>query len=286
MRQPSKWRETIDPFSLTFNRFTLSEVLGYPHAGNDVFYVEGSLDGNTVRAFIKVETLTGSDFTNELGIIQQLPFPFVPKVLDYSLEKPRFIVTEELPGERLSFIVGDNANKESLQYLLTYGEMLGKFHKLEVDCQPVKDRRFFHIKPKAYFETNGLLDVYNYLNSHQPGKTDTCFVHGDFHYANILWKDQQISAVLDYELAGIGVREFDLAWACCLRPGQKFLDSMEEVELFLEGYQSENDFSRESFNYYFTLIASWFYSFGKDEPGFQEKLKTLIQAVIREAQLL
>lgn len=38
MKQPGKWKETIDPFSLNFN---LKEVLGYPHAGNNVFHVSG-----------------------------------------------------------------------------------------------------------------------------------------------------------------------------------------------------------------------------------------------------
>ena len=280
MQQPPKWRETIDPFSLNFSRFTLSEVLGYPHAGNDVFYVEGSLDENTIRAFIKVETLTGSDFTNELGIIQQLHFPFVPKVLDYSLEKPRFIITEELPGERLSFIVGENTQRESYAYLAAFGKALAGFHRLEISCENVRDRRVFHPKPKAYFEEHDLLNIYDYLESQQPAQINTCFVHGDFHYANILWENGKISAVLDYELSGIGNREFDIAWACFLRPGQKFLNTQEEVELFLEGYASEGNFSREAFTYYFLLIASWFYAVGHDEPCYREQVKTLTREFI------
>ena len=37
MNFPKKWRETIDPFELKFTNFILKEILGYPHAGNDVF---------------------------------------------------------------------------------------------------------------------------------------------------------------------------------------------------------------------------------------------------------
>ncbi|MGN1020319.1 MAG: hypothetical protein ACI4O7_08075 [Aristaeellaceae bacterium] len=36
---PEKWRETADPFQLPYRRFRVTEVLGYPHAGNDVFHV-------------------------------------------------------------------------------------------------------------------------------------------------------------------------------------------------------------------------------------------------------
>ena len=42
MKQPDKWQETIDPFSLSFTNFHLKEILGYPHAGNDVFHVRGT----------------------------------------------------------------------------------------------------------------------------------------------------------------------------------------------------------------------------------------------------
>ena len=38
---PAKWRETIDPFELDYHHFRLTEILGYPHAGNDVFHAKG-----------------------------------------------------------------------------------------------------------------------------------------------------------------------------------------------------------------------------------------------------
>ena len=34
MKHPDKWRETVDPISLPYRHFQLTEVLGYPHAGN------------------------------------------------------------------------------------------------------------------------------------------------------------------------------------------------------------------------------------------------------------
>ena len=42
-------------------------------------------------------------------------------------------------------------------------------------------------------------------------------------YANILWAGHHISGILDFELAGYGNKEFDIAWAVFRRPGQKFL---------------------------------------------------------------
>ena len=53
MMFPNKWRETIDPFTLKFKNFILKEILGYPHAGNDVFYVKGIYNNEETYAFIK-----------------------------------------------------------------------------------------------------------------------------------------------------------------------------------------------------------------------------------------
>ncbi len=280
MKQPTKWRETIDPFSIKFTRFTLSEVLGYPHAANDVFYVRGILEDKPVTAFLKVERHVDANVENELQILRQIPFPFVPKVLDSSLKPPKFILTEELPGERLSVIVGENKHQESYPYLSEFGKALVAFHQLRITCEDVRDRRVFHPKPKTFFETHDLLNVHHYLESHQPAQINTCFVHGDFHYANLLWQNGKISAVLDYELSGIGNREFDIAWTCFLRPGQNFLNTRDEVELFLEGYRSEQDFSREWFTYSYLLIASWFYAVGGDEVGYQDQVRALIAEFI------
>lgn len=56
-----------------------------------------------------------------------------------------------------------------------------------------------------------------------------------------------------------------MAWAVFLRPSQKFLRTMEEIQLFLEGYESKELYNRQAFNYYFLLIASYFYPMGDEK---------------------
>lgn len=46
---PQKWREICDPFSLEYRWFQLREVIGYPHASNDVFHVRGIADRERVH---------------------------------------------------------------------------------------------------------------------------------------------------------------------------------------------------------------------------------------------
>ena len=94
--QPAKWRETCDPFALNFTRFRLVEVLGYPHAGNDVFHVRGLLDGREATAYLKVARQPGADIEREIALLAQLCEPIYPKVLDHGASPAPWSLTEEL----------------------------------------------------------------------------------------------------------------------------------------------------------------------------------------------
>ena len=64
----------------------------------------------------------------------------------------------------------------------------------------------------------------NFLKNNDFNKDFTTFIHGDFHYGNILWLDNCVNGVIDWEYSGVGFKEQDIAWALILRPGQKFMD--------------------------------------------------------------
>lgn len=117
-----------------------------------------------------------------------------------------------------------------------YGETLGRVHKLNVSAKPQVDRKFYHRPGEEMLKKLNLQFLSDYFDR-KPLHGETVFCHGDFHYANVLWKDQHISAILDFELAGYGNRDFDIAWALFLRPGQRFLKTDKEQALFIKGYQ-------------------------------------------------
>jgi len=152
MKHPGPWRDTIDPFTLPYRSFKPLEILGYPHAGNDVFYVRGLYHGRQINAYIKAARQRGADVGNEISILSQLRSPVTPPVVDFCLDGTPFIVTQALPGERLSMIVGENAALESLSYLEEYGAALARIHRLDVQAAHVKDRKFFHAPPDAVLE--------------------------------------------------------------------------------------------------------------------------------------
>ena len=240
MKHPEKWRDTEDPYSLPYKNFSLLEVIGYPHAGNDVFQVKGIYNQQEVEAYIKVARQLGADIENEINTISAINCKLAPSIIDYDEEKKHFCVSLAKQGDRLSTIVGDNFNYVSLDYLYEYGQTLAKLHETGGTFPEVKDRRFFHIPEKQYFSELNIEFVYEYLISNQPQIINKCFCHGDFHYANILWQEKHISAILDFELSGWGNKEFDIAWALILRPGQKFMNTDKEILLFRDGYKQIN----------------------------------------------
>lgn len=272
--QPEKWRDTVDPFTLPLEKFQLKKVLGYPHAGNDVFCAAGTYAGRPCTAFLKAERQAGADLGNEAAVLRALPYPYKPKLLEYVPGPPACLATEACEGERLSVIVKNAGLPDARDYMEPYGAALARLHSLEVPWSEVKRRRFFDLPEKDYLAEHKLEKYAAFLSSHPPEGESRCFIHGDFHYANILWQNGRISAVLDYELSGRGVREFDLAWAAVLRPGQQFLKTQEELERFLNGYGAVQPFSFPAFRYYYILAALRFCGMG--DAAYRQDLRQIL----------
>lgn len=267
MKHPQKWRETCDPFALRYHTFQPTEILGYPHAGNDVFHAKGLYEGKEITAYVKVARQKGAAIAHEVEILRQLDFPHIPRVIDCDFSVVPFSVTAEMPGRRLSVIVGDNQDMASLSYMEEYGGTLAKIHSIKPAAGPVADRKFFHRPPQELLEKLDLLFLKSYFDR-PPAEGTTVFCHGDFHYANILWEGHHISSILDFELSGYGSRDFDIAWALILRPGQKFLKTAEERQRFLAGYSKYGQYDARAVQYYMAQIYVYFLEFSGNDADY------------------
>lgn len=282
LKYPKKWRETMDPFSIIFNKFVLKEILAYPHGANDIFYVSGFIEsGELIYGYLKVERHKDADIEREILVIQNLSLDLAPKLVDYSLKYPRYILTEELIGDRISHIVGDNIGEDSIKYMEAYGELMAQIHNIKIDIGPAKIRNF-NLDNKFYLDKK-LEYILEYL-SRSNIKDSKSFVHGDCHYGNILWKDYRVTGLLDFELSGYGIREYDLAWALTLRPGQKFLKTRIERDLFLKTYGRYHDFHRETLNYYMIVFSMYFYSISMEpeDSSYRRDILKIINEIIGE----
>ncbi len=273
---PSRWRETCDPFALPFRHFQLRKILGYPHARNDVFHVIGNIHGQETIAYIKsARQNTDSAIDNEVNVLLQLDDPIFPKVLDHG-EHGTFSVTTAMPGERLSSILGENKEFESLSYMEEYGETLSRIHSMNVSAKPQADRKYRHRPNNEILEKLNLRYLTSFFDN-EPTPSPTVFCHGDFHYANVLWEKHHISAVLDFELSGYGNRDFDIAWALFLRPGQRFLKTQQEQDLFLKGYQKNGEYDINAVKYYMAQCYVYFLYYCDDNREYEEYIRNWLK---------
>ena len=243
----AKWRESkIDLSKLNLKTIREYKVISYPPAGNDVFDCIGTLNsGESIKFIFKSERGTIANFDNEIKVLKTIKnFP-VPKVIETGkVDNFTYIVMNKMDGEKLSDLFEKNKNIDRAKYLFLYGQELAKIHKIKLNWSIAKQRDINDIPTSSVYKNldNWENEIIRYLEETKPKIIMDTFIHGDFHYGNILWKNYKVSAILDWEYSGIGFKEQDIAWALILRPGQKFMDNVSDYKCFLSGYSSVNVF--------------------------------------------
>jgi aminoglycoside phosphotransferase len=260
-----KWRELeIDPFKIPFKKIILKKILSYPPAGNDVLECLVTYNNNTITVFIKIERSKICDFESEynnLNIINKYKLNNeIPIVIEYGLyNNKHYLVLSKKEGLRLSNLI-NKTNKE--KYLMEYGKYLALIHKYPSSLFQLSKKRDINNIP---LKTDSKIEKYiEYLKNNIPKFNNNTFIHGDFHYANILWDNYQITGLLDLEYSGLGFKEQDIAWACIYRPNQKFMNNKKDIDLFLQGYLTKNDFDYNSFKWCLINGCCHFYLMNND----------------------
>jgi len=286
-----KWREPLtDPMKTIFPYgMKVLEILGYPHAGNDVFGCQIEFKGDVYKAVLKIARHMDANLEKEWNTIKLLEGKGIdlPEIISYGhVEGRAYIATKYNDGKRLSQILKEyEANQitaESLKHMFNFGENLGKIHTLEIDVEKVSDRKFHHPMSIEKSRELGLEKITEWLQNNTPRDRDLCFIHGDHHYANVLWKDYNISSTLDWELCGLGWKEFDLAWAIILRPSQTFMKTQEERDKFLEGYRQHSTYDEEKLKYCMVMIYQYFYEMGTQMKD-NEYMEFVMEEILRLA---
>lgn len=282
-----KWRElSIEPSNIKFKHIKLISIVSYPPAQNDVVESIVEMGNKQTKVFIKFERSMMSEISTEnkhLNILKkERYYQKIPNVLEFgNVKNKNYIVLEKLEGRRLSDILkSENVNKE--KYLIKYGKELAIIHQIPNDCFNNAKQRVVNDIPN---EETGikineeLMPYLKYLEQHKILMNSETFIHGDFHYANILWKNGNINGVLDWEYSGKGFKEQDIAWACVLRPTQTFMNSLEDIKCFLKGYTTQGTFNCEKFKWCLINAYLHFYIINNTNDIYINKLKILIEQV-------
>ena len=275
-----KWRElSVNLFDIKFKKIKLIKELNYPPAGNDVVECKVINNKKEENVFIKFERSKVSNFYTEyknLNIINKY-LEETPKVIEYGLYNgKKYIVLEKKNGKRLSEIFKSKVDKE--KYLYTYGNMLSKIHNIKGKFNKALQRPI-NDYPKGYKKYDSYSNkIITWLKDNDIEKNYNTFIHGDFHYGNVLFRYKKISGILDLEYSGMGFKEQDIAWALILRPGQKFMDNLNDIKYFLKGYGISYDFNKLKWCYINGSIH--FYLMNLNNEEYKKKIKMLIDKII------
>lgn len=281
-----KWRDLdIDPFKIPFQAIKIKKIVSYPPAQNDVIECLCDYNKKDINVVIKVERSKMAEFEVEINHLKELEnLKNIPNLIEYGkYNNKNYIVLEKVDGERLSDIFKTNINdKDKEIYLYNYGKELANIHNLKIKNARNAKLRVINDYPKLenYSNIPEELEIYiNYLKDNNCLKNYNTFIHGDFHYANILWKDFKPTGLLDWEYSGYGFKEQDIAWACILRPTQYFMDNLNSIQVFLKGYLEIGEFNKESLRWCLINGYCHFYLLNLNNEIYKEKLLFLIKEI-------
>lgn len=288
MAKYKKWRDLeINPKEINTKLGRITKIINYYPAGNDV--IECVIENNNEKrnVVLKIERSRVSDFVQEkenINILQKNQYyEKVPKVLDLVKHKNKnCLFLEKRTGNKLSEIFKkDNSKKE--EYLYKYGKELAIIHKIPKDLFKNSYQRDINSIVKT--EIKELQPYVRYLSKNYIEANKDTFIHGDFHYGNILWDKGKINTVLDFEYSGKGFKEQDIAWATVLRPGQKFMDNVNDIKVFLSGYKEELSFNFN--NYLWCLINCYchFYNMNSNNKEYCAKILELLEKISKENKI-
>ena len=284
-----KFRETVfDPLKLTFDNIKITKITGYMPAGNDV--VEAVLDDGSY-VYIKMERSKVACFDVEYNNIKLLRekklYNLIPEIIEYKrYDNKDIIVLKKIEGKKLSSIF-KNIKSKSIKhkYLYKYGLELARIHKIDKSGFPKAKQRVINEIPnkETYQDFDDNIKPYiSYLEKYDFNKTYDTFIHGDFHYGNILWRYGRINGIIDYEYSGKGLKEQDIAWSIILRPGQKFMDNIDDVNVFLAGYKNIGRFDINKLRW--CLINGYVHFYLMNQNN--EEYKNNILKLLKETELI
>lgn len=278
-----KYRElTIDLFSIQYKNIKLKKIISYPPAGNDVVEAIADIKNKEENVYIKFERSKMANFETEYKHLKLLnDINFFPKVIEFgTVNGKNYIILEKIEGDRLSDIFKRDKKDKNI-YLKEYGKTLSQIHNIQNKKFDKAFQRPINETPKNYKNSDEFSEkIIKYLEENKVEKDNKTFIHGDFHYANVLFKNKKVNGIIDLEYSGLGFKEQDIAWALILRPGQKFMDNIDDINLFLEGYRSKSDFEYDKFKWCYINGSIHFYLMNYENEEYKQKIRNLIEKII------
>lgn len=240
---------------------------------NDVFFCQARFQGRAVDAYVKIARHPGDCLANERAVLEALGASAVPvaRVLWYASEPRAVLVLEALRGNVLWDYIdprrGHYDQHKVPAYLQSYGECLATIHELPLAWAAQKRPRLGDLIGEQDTGDRRFEEPVSWLRGHAPPVRDEVFVHGDLNTASVLYENVRLTGVIDWEFAGRGWREYDLAWI--LRARTAFLNTQAERDAILEGYRRHSSYDEAALRWCEVLNYLHFaYWDRQDDPAY------------------
>lgn len=212
----------------------------------------------------------------------------VPKVYafeeDESVLGGEFFVMEKLEGKsyvpwsregRLFFAEASkskNITEDFVRYLadlhtFNYKSLDLKLPLKEIDSEKYLDEKIKDLEERysayKFYDDPIITDTFEWLKQNKPKPIELAIIHNDYRTGNLLFQDNQITGILDWEAVEIGDPRMDLAYVC-VKPNR--MDSplvcyLLEREWFLNTYRQKAkiEFTDEEIFYFEVFHQLRFY---------------------------
>jgi aminoglycoside phosphotransferase (APT) family kinase protein len=208
------------------------------------------------------------DLSTQFKVLQILSLENIlplPKVYWYEEDETvlgsRFFVMEKLPGR--SYVPWSSEGRRFFEQAYEHGEIprqfvtfLARLHQIDYQALGLDkvlvvpeqgtgyiDRKL-HMLERLYekyrFSPDPVfVDALEWLKKHRPPAQRYTLIHGDYRTGNMLYDQQQITGILDWELVEIGDPMVDVAYVCAKanRMDSPRLCYLLDREWFLQQYQ-------------------------------------------------
>lgn len=141
---------------------------------------------------------------------------------------PGFVMARLAGGSRLRELLDPSRSAQNRVLALRLAEAAAALHGLPLDCVrasrlPAIGREEVAAQQVHYWESQFLehrmephpilVEAFSWLRAHAPVAERVCIVHGDLRFGNILYEEDRLCGLLDWEMAHLGDPCEDLAWA-------------------------------------------------------------------------
>ncbi len=217
---------------------------------NDVYFCKGEFKGHPIDFYLKVNESPPSGLTNEKNVLEALASTSIPtpRILWFGGGEKEILALEAIKGYLLWDFIDPKRKKydsrKVLPYLNTYGRSLAKLHNLKLKWAPQKRSRLYNFIGEQDLNEDRFTSLIAWLRNKEPIQKIMIFVHGDYNTASVIFDHDKISGIIDWEFAGLGWKEYDLAWI--LRARLDFLNTDAERQAIIDGYKQHSIYDEET----------------------------------------